>query len=314
MRQAIEEKFILDVLQNYTPTSWPSSWRTSGETTTRQAVERSAAMKGIMGWVRLHPYNIAQKVQIVVEHYREYVAPLLSGKAKAMVVVGSRVEAVRWQLAIDKYIKDRGYKIGTLVAFSGEVNDKESGPDGFTETQPGLNPNLKGRDIREAFKGDEYQILLVANKFQTGFDQPLLCGMYVDKRLAGIQAVQTLSRLNRAHPGKDTTYVLDFVNDPEEVLAAFKTYHTTAELSATTDPNLVFNLRAKLDAAGHYDDFEVDRVVAVELNPGAKQSELVAALEPVRDRLMKRYKAAQEALKAAKAKQDDKAAEMPRTN
>ena len=112
----------------------------------------------------------------------------------------------------------------------------------------------------------------MANKFQTGFDQPLLCGMYVDKRLAGIQAVQTLSRLNRAHPGKDTTYMLDFVNDTAEVLAAFKAYHTTAELSATTDPNLVFNLRAKLDAAGHYDDFEVDRVVAVELNPNAKQN------------------------------------------
>jgi len=153
--------------------------------------------------------------------------------------------------------------------------------------------------------GDEYQILLVANKFQTGFDQPLLCGMYVDKRLAGIQAVQTLSRLNRAHPGKDTTYVLDFVNDTTEVFEAFKTYHTTVELSATTDPNLVFNLRAKLDAAGHYDDFEVDRVVAVELNPNSKQSELVAALDPVQDRVTKRYKAAQEALNAAKAKQDD---------
>ena len=119
----------------------------------------------------------------------------------------------------------------------------------------------------------------MANKFQTGFDQPLLCGMYVDKRLAGIQAVQTLSRLNRAHPGKDPTYALDFVNDTEEVLAAFKTYRTTAELSATTDPNLVFNLRAKLDGAGHYDDFEVDRVVAVELDLNAKQSELVGALE-----------------------------------
>ena len=135
----------------------------------------------------------------------------------------------------------------------------------------------------------------MANKFQTGFDQPLLCGMYVDKRLAGIQAVQTLSRLNRAYPGKDTTYVLDFVNDAEEVLAAFKTYYATAELADVTDPNLVFNLRAKLDAAGHYDDFEVDRVVEVELNPNAKQSDLVAALEPVVDRLLKRYKAAQEA-------------------
>jgi type I restriction enzyme R subunit len=243
----------------------------------------------------------------VVEHFREYVVPLLNGHAKAMVVVASRVEAVRWKLAIEKYIAECGYKIGTLVAFSGEVNDIESGPDGFTENSRTLNPNLKGRDIREAFKGGEYQILLVANKFQTGFDQPFLCGMYVDKRLAGIQAVQTLSRLNRAHRGKDTTYVLDFVNDPAEVLAAFKTYYTTAELSATTDPNLVYNLRAKLDAAGHYDDFEVDRVVAVELKQGARQGDLVAALEPVVDRLMRRYKAAQEVLRAAKEREDEAA-------
>jgi len=311
MQQAIEEKFILDVLQNYTSYKLAFKLAHDGKDYDEKTVERSAAMKGIMGWVRLHPYNIAQKVQIVVEHFRTYVVPLLDGKAKAMVVVASRVEAVRWQLAIDKYIKDRGYSMRTLVAFSGEVTDKESGPDGFTENSQTLNPNLKGRDIREAFKGDEYQILLVANKFQTGFDQPLLCGMYVDKRLAGIQAVQTLSRLNRAYPGKDTTYVLDFVNDTEEVLAAFKTYHTTAELSATTDPNLVYDLRANLDAAGHYDNFEVDRVVEAELKgmmqKGAKQSELVAALEPVVDRLIKRYKAAQAALKAAKEKKDDKA-------
>jgi type I restriction enzyme, R subunit len=300
MRQAIEEGFILDVLKNYTSYKLAFKLAHEGQDYDEKTVERSAAMKGIMGWVRLHPYNISQKVQIVVEHFRQYVAPLLRGRAKAMVVVGSRVEAVRWKLAIEKYITERGYKIGTVVAFSGEVNDKESGPDGFTENTHALNPNLKGRDIREAFKGDEYQILLVANKFQTGFDQPLLCGMYVDKRLAGIQAVQTLSRLNRAHPGKDTTYVLDFVNDAEEVLASFKTYHTTAALSATTDPNLVFNLRSKLDAAGHYDDFEVDRVVEAELKPGAKQSDLVTAIAPVEDRLMRRYKAAQEALKIAK--------------
>ena len=302
MRQAIEEKFILDVLQNYTSYKLAFKLAHEGKDYDEKTVERSAAMKGIMSWVRLHPYNISQKVQIVVEHFRQYVAPLLKGRAKAMVVVGSRVEAVRWKLAIEKYIKERGYKIETVVAFSGEVNDTESSPDGFTENSHALNPNLKGRDIREAFKGDEYQILLVANKFQTGFDQPLLCGMYVDKRLAGIQAVQTLSRLNRAHPGKDTTYVLDFVNDAEEVLASFKTYHTTAELSAATDPNLVFNLRAKLDAAGHYDNFEVERVVEAELKPGAKQSDLVAAIAPVEDRLMKRYKAAQEALKIAKEK------------
>ena len=211
-----------------------------------------------------------------------------------------------------RYIRDRGYPIGTLVAFSGEVDDPESGPDGFTEQSRSLNPNLKGRDIREAFEGDEYRILLVANKFQTGFDQPLLCGMYVDKRLAGIQAVQTLSRLNRAHPGKDTTYVLDFVNKPEDVLAAFKTYYTTAELAATTDPNLVFDLRAKLDAAGHYDDFEVDRVVAVVLDPRAKQGDLVAALAPVESRLMQRYKAAQAAHNAATGAGDEKAAAAAR--
>jgi type I restriction enzyme R subunit len=308
MRQAIEEKFILDVLQNYTPYALAFKLAHNGQELSDQEVERSAAMKGIMGWVRLHPYNIAQKVEIVVEHFREFVSPLLAGKAKAMVVVGSRLEAVRWQLAIEQYIKAHSYAIGTLVAFSGEVNDPDSGPDGFTENSPALNPRLKGRDIREAFKGEEYQIHLVANNIQTGFDQPLLCGMYVDKRLAGIQAVQTLSRLNRAHPGKDTTYVLDFVNDTEEVLASFKAYHTTAELSATTDPNLVFNLRAKLDAAGHYDDFEVERVVAVELKPDARQSELVAALAPVQDRLMKRYQAAQTALKVALVKDDSKAA------
>jgi len=309
MRQAIEEKFILDVLQNYTSYKLAFKLAHEGQEFDETEVERSAALKRIMGWVRLHSYNIAQKVQIVVEHFRAYVAPLLDGKAKAMVVVGSRVEAVRWQLAIDKYIKDRGYKIGTLVAFSGEVNDKESGPDGFTENSKALNPNLKGRDIREAFKGDEYQILLVANKFQTGFDQPLLCGMYVDKRLGGIQAVQTLSRLNRAYPGKDTTYVLDFVNDAEEVLESFKAYYTTAELSGTTDPNLVFDLRAKLDAAGHYDAFEVDRVVAVALNPKSKQSDLIAALTPVQDRVVKCYKAAREALQIATEKQQEKAAE-----
>ena len=137
MRQAIEEGFILDVLKNYTPYSLAFKLANGGKEWDEKEVERDAAMKGIMSWVRLHPYNIGQKVQIVVEHFRENVAPLLDGKAKAMVVLASRMEAVRWQLAIDKYIKDQGYKIGTLVAFSGEVNDPESGPDPFTETQQG---------------------------------------------------------------------------------------------------------------------------------------------------------------------------------
>lgn len=307
MRQAIEEGFILDVLQNYTPYSTAFKLAHNGVEYDQKEVERNEAMKGIMRWVKLHPYNISQKVQIVVEHFRDNVAPLLNGMAKAMVVVASRVEAVRWKLAIEKYIKSQGYKIGTLVAFSGEVNDKESGPDDFTETSPAMNPNLKGRDIRQAFNTEQYSILLVANKFQTGFDQPLLCAMYVDKRLAGIQAVQTLSRLNRAYPGKDTTYVVDFVNKPDEVLAAFRMYYATAELSGVTDPHMVYDLRTKLDAAGAYDDFEVERVVTVELNPNAKQSDLVVALEPVVDRLLKKYKTTQERLKAAKAREDKEA-------
>jgi type I restriction enzyme, R subunit len=308
MRQAIEESFILDVLRNYTPYKLAFRLAHNGKEFDEAEVERSAAMKGIMSWVRLHPYNISQKVQIVVEHFRENVAPLLEGKAKAMVVLASRVEAVRWQLAITKYVQEHGYQMGALVAFSGEVDDPDSGPDPFSETSKALNPNLKGRDIREAFRGAEYQLLLVANKFQTGFDEPLLCGMYVDRRLAGVQAVQTLSRLNRAYPGKDTTYILDFANSADDILKAFRTYYETAELEAVTDPNLVYNLRAKLDATGFYDDFEVDRVVEVELNPKSKQGDLVAALSPVADRLLKRFKAARERLAAAQEQHDENAA------
>jgi type I restriction enzyme R subunit len=309
MRQAIEEGFILDVLKNYTPYELAFKLAHDGKEYDETQVERSAAMKGIMQWVRLHPYNIAQKVQIVVEHYRENVQPLLDGKAKAMVVVASRKEAVRWQKAIRAYIARQNYPLGVLVAFSGEVNDPESYPQPVTETSADLNPGLKGSDIREAFAKADYHLLLVANKFQTGFDQPLLCGMYVDKMLGGIQAVQTLSRLNRAHPGKDTTYILDFVNDAAEILKAFKTYYDTAELEATTDPHLVFDLRAKLDASGHYDDFEVERVAKVETDPRGTQAQLSSAIAPVADRLLKRYKAAQQARATALADGDDKAAE-----
>jgi type I restriction enzyme R subunit len=226
-----------------------------------------------------------------------------------MVVVGTRQEAVRWQLALKKYIAEKGYPLQSLVAFSGEVIDPESGPDPFTENGPLLNPGLKGRDIREAFKEPEYRILLAANKFQTGFDQPLLCGMYVDKRLDGIQAVQTLSRLNRATKGKDTTYVVDFRNEPEDIKAAFQVYYETAALETTTDPNLVFDLRAKLDAAGHYDDFEVERVVDAVLSPVQSQGVLNAAVAPVADRLVKRHTAANKAWQAATASGDGKAAE-----
>jgi type I restriction enzyme R subunit len=191
------------------------------------------------------------------------------------------------------------------VAFSGEVNDLESGAEPFTETSKTLNPNLKGRDIRDAFNTPEYQILLVANKFQTGFDQPKLCGMYVDKKLSGIAAVQTLSRLNRAYLNKDTTYILDFINDPKDILEAFQTYYETAELSGVTDPELVYDLRNKLDSQGLYDDSEVNAVVAVELNEHSKQSDLVKALEPVVSRIQGKYKTAKDKLKIAKVKNDE---------
>ena len=307
MRQAIEEEFILDVLQNYISYSLAFRLAQDGRGLADEEVEQSAAKKKLMGWVKLHPHNIAQKVQIIVEHFRQFVWPLLDGKAKAMVVVGSRKEAVRWKLAIDKYIKAKGYQLGTLVAFSGDVDDKESGPDPFNEKSSSLNPGLKS-DIREAFKGEDYQILLVANKFQTGFDQPLLCGMYVDRRLSGIQAVQTLSRLNRCSPGKETTYVVDFANEPNDILNAFKAYYQTAELAEATDPNLILSLKAKLDAQGHYDEFEVDRVVKVLLDPNAKQSELVGALEPVAQRLMHAYKEARLAKRQAEEVNDPEAA------
>ncbi|MGC4076848.1 MAG: DEAD/DEAH box helicase family protein [Rubrivivax sp.] len=308
MRQAIEEGFILDVLKNYTSYKLAFKLAHDGQEYDEKQVERSAATKGIMQWVRLHPYNIAQKVQVVVEHYRENVQPLLAGQAKAMVVVGSRKEAVRWQKAIRAYIAQRQYSLGVLVAFSGDVDDPESYLQAVSETSKELNPGLKGRDIRDAFNEPDYHLLLVANKFQTGFDQPLLCGMYVDKMLGGIQAVQTLSRLNRAYPGKDTTYILDFVNDAGAILKAFKTYYETAELESATDPHRVYDLRAKLDATGFYDDFEVDRVARVDLDPQGTQKQLDAAIAPVADRLLKRYKSAQLEKAAAEAGGDDKAA------
>jgi type I restriction enzyme R subunit len=312
MRQAIEEGFILDVLKNYTPYSLAFKLANGGKEIDEREVERSAALKSLMTWVKLHPWNISQKVAIVVEHYRALVMPLLEGRGKAMVVVESRKEAVRWQLAMQKYIAEKGYGLGTLVAFSGEVEDLESGPEPFSEMNKTLNPGLKG-DIRETFKGAGFHVLIVANKFQTGFDQPLLCGMYVDRRLAGIQAVQTLSRLNRAYQSngvvKDTTYILDFANSADDILAAFRTYYETAELEAVTDPNQVLDLKARLDALGYYDEYEVDRVVRAELDPKASHASLSAAIAPVAERLMTQFKAARQAEIKARAEGNGRAAD-----
>jgi type I restriction enzyme R subunit len=289
MRQAIEEGFILDVLLNYTPYKLAFKLAHNGKDYDDSTVDQSDAMKSLMRWVRLHPYNISQKVQIIVEHFRTNVAWRLKAQAKAMVVTSSRKEAVRYKLAIDTYIKKQGYKdLGTLVAFSGEVDDAESGPTGFTETN--MNPDLKGRDLREAFDTDEFQILLVANKYQTGFDQPKLVSMYVDKKLAGVAAVQTLSRLNRTYPGKDQTFVIDFVNDPAEIKASFQPYYETAELAGVSDPNLIHDLQSKLDSARIYTPEEVE--LFVEAYFKGRQGDMQAKVAPAVDRYRVQFREA----------------------
>lgn len=231
-----------------------------------------------------------------------------------MIVVASRKEAVRWQKAIRSYIARQNYPLKVLIAFSGEVEDLESYPAPLTESSEDLNSSLNGRDIRDTFAEPDHHLLLVAKKFQTGFDQPLLCGMYIDKKRGGVQAVQTLSCLNRAYDGKDTTYILDFVNEAQEILKAFKSYYETAELEATTDPEQILDLRSKLDAAGCYDNFEVERVASVELDPRGTQSQLQAAIARVADRLLKRYKAAQAEIVTSEASNDAPCAQSARDN
>jgi len=314
MQQAIDEGFILDVLRNYTPYKTAFRLTHNGQTyqtedtaasgtvqvsggTGGELVDKSAAIKSVMNWVKLHPTNISQKVQIIIEHFRDNVAWRLDGKAKAMVVTSSRKAAVRYKLAFDKYIAEKKYTdIAALVAFSGEVTDLESGLEKVTETS--MNPGLKGRDLRDAFATDEYQVMLVANKFQTGFDQPLLMAMYVDKRLSGVAAVQTLSRLNRVAPGKDQTFVLDFANTADEIVEAFEPYYDATTLADVTDPNIVHETMNKLDAAGIYTDAEIDGLVADYLKyakqPNKGHEALNKWIKPARDRFRDREREAVE--------------------
>ncbi|WP_104199433.1 type I restriction endonuclease subunit R [Cryobacterium sp. Y29] len=295
MQQAIEEGFILDVLRNYTPYKVAFKLAHNGQEYDSDGplVEKAQAVKELMQWVRLHDFNITQKVALIIEHYRENVAWRLNGKAKAMVVTGSRREVVRYKLAFDAYLKRTGHTdVRALVAFSGEVLDTDLGPEKFTETS--MNPGLKGRSLPEAFKTDGYQVMLVANKYQTGFDQPLLVAMYVDKKLSGVTAVQTLSRLNRMAKGKDNTFVLDFVNDPEVIRESFEPYFKDARLSAVSDPNIVHDIKDKLDALHLYEEHEVDAAASVEVFKKGNNA-LAAAVAPGKDRFNKRYDAAIEA-------------------
>jgi type I restriction enzyme R subunit len=298
MRQAIEEGFILDVLTGYIPYKVAYKLAHDGRDYDEDEVDKSEASKALSRWVRLHPYNIAQKVRIIVEHFRENVAGRLNGQAKAMVVTGSRREAVRYKLAMDAYITAQNYSYGTLVAFSGEVNDRESSDLPLTEKN--MNPNLGGEDIKNVFDAPEYQVLVVANKFQTGFDQPKLVAMYVDKRLSGVATVQTLSRLNRVYPGKDWTAVLDFVNDPEEVLADFQTYYRGAALPTGADPQMIIDLQDKLDAQGIYHESEVDAFAEAYYGAGRlgrtlTHKQLMGRVAPILQRFTDRVVAARNA-------------------
>lgn len=297
MQQAIEERFILDVLKRYT--TYQMAFRleqAQGESD--EEVEKGKAATRIFRWVKLHPYNIEQKVAVIVEHFRRHVANLLNGQAKAMVVTDSRKAAVRYKLALDRYVADKGYDgIQALVAFSGDVDDKDSGPESFNERN--MNPGLKGRDLRDAFDAAEYQVMIVANKFQTGFDQPKLCAMYVDKKLNGVDCVQTLSRLNRIYPGKDEPFVLDFVNHPDDILAAFRPYYRTAELANVSDPNLVYDLQQRLDAERIYTWQEVESFANAFFDPKQTQDKLSYYTRPAVDRFRDRYKTVISEIKGA---------------
>lgn len=245
MRQAIQEGFIMDVLANYT--TYKAFFGLLKAVEDDPEVPKREAAKALGKFLSLHPTNIGQKVQVIIEHFRRNTRAKIGGRAKAMVVTGSRLHAVRYKLEMDRYIRQQGYTdLRTLVAFSGEVID----PDDVTETkhtEVRMNGGMSEKALPEQFGGDDYQVLIVAEKYQTGFDQPLLHTMYVDKRLAGVQAVQTLSRLNRRADGKSDTFVLDFVNERDEIFNAFKPYFGVTEIGDMPEPEDLNRLAHELE-------------------------------------------------------------------
>lgn len=291
MRQAIEEKFILDVLTNYT--TYATYYRLLKAAEDDPELPKKKAARALAKFMSLHPHNIEQKTEVMVEHFRRSVKHRLGGKAKAMVVTSSRLHAVRYMHAFQRYIGENGYTdICPLVAFSGTVRDPDTGKE---YTEPGMNVDVvTGKPISESqlperFDSPDYQILLVANKYQTGYDQPLLHTMYVDKRLDGVQAVQTLSRLNRMIPGKDAPFVLDFVNDSVDIYRAFKPYYDTTSLQEASDPSKLETLKHELDQAQVYHWSEVEAFARVFYKPtehqnAADHAHLQRHLQPAVDR------------------------------
>jgi type I restriction enzyme R subunit len=265
MRQAIEEGFILDVVTNYT--TYSTYYRLVKAIEDDPNLPKKKAARALAKFMSLHPHNIEQKTEVIVEHFRQKVQSHLGGRAKAMVVTSSRLHAVRYMKTFERYIAENGYKdIRPMVAFSGTVKDPETG---IEYTEPGMNTDcvngksISEKQLPERFGSPDYQVLLVANKYQTGFDQPLLQAMYVDKRLDGVQAVQTLSRLNRKIPGKENPFVLDFVNQAEDIYKAFKPYYDATSLQESSDPQQLEMLKHELDAAQVYFWSEVEAFARV---------------------------------------------------
>ncbi|MCQ2035913.1 type I restriction endonuclease subunit R [Stutzerimonas kunmingensis] len=288
MRQAIEEGFILDVLRNYT--TYSTAWKIAHPDGEDDEVDSKKARIKLARWVRLHPYNISQKVEVLVEHFRANIRGLLSGQAKAMVVTSSRQEAVRYQLAVKAYVQQMGYAdVHPLVAFSGSVLPDEVIPEEVTESSSLLNTGLNGRDLAQAFDTQDFNVMIAANKYQTGFDQPKLCAMYVDKKLQGVDCVQTLSRLNRTFGDSKQTFILDFFNEPQDILDAFLPYYTKAELTDVTDPQIIYDLQKKLDAEGIYHWQEVEAFAMAFFDPKAAASKLSYYCTPAKERFAKRY-------------------------
>lgn len=283
MRQAIEEGFILDVLKNYT--TYETYYRFNKTIEEDPLLNKKKAVKAIGRFASLHPTNIAQKTEVMVEHFRQVTMKKIGGKAKAMVVTASRKHALKFYMEFKEYIREKGYKdIKPLVAFSGSLID-DLFPEGVTEAQ--LN-KFGEKELPEKFATAEYQVLLVADKYQYGFDQPLLHTMYVDKKLSGVKAVQTLSRLNRTYPGKEDTFVLDFANDRQTIIDSFQPYYEMTTMSDTTDPNHLYDLKNKTDDARVYFQSEVDAFSKIFYKPGSArvkdQARLYALIDPAVDR------------------------------
>ena len=269
MRQAIEEGFIMDVLANYT--TWKRFYGLAKQAQDDPEVPRRQAAKALTRYMELHPVNIEQVVSVIVEHFRLHVMHELGGRAKAMVVTGSRLAAVKYKLAFDRYIKQNGYDgIRSLVAFSGTVEDPDDPGAAYTEVA--MNDGLAESELPETFERDDYRVLLVAEKYQTGFDQPLLQTMYVVKKLAGVQAVQTLSRLNRMAPGKKRTFVLDFVNKEADIHKAFKPYYENTPIGEHADPHRLSQLQHQLLEPAVFTPADVDAFAQAWYRPKREHS------------------------------------------